>query len=49
VPKKGGDRRVSEKNSGGKAPFKAKSGSGNHHVDATKSKPKPHRKGPKPS
>ena len=49
VPKKGGDRRVSEKSSGGKAPFKAKSGSGNHHVNATKPKPKPHRKGPKPS
>lgn len=47
TPKKGGDRRVSEKKFGDKAPFKAKSGSGNRTADAAKPKPKPHRKGPK--
>ena len=46
APKKGGDRRVSEKKFGDKAPLKAKSGSGNRdRTDAAKTKPKPHRKG----
>ena len=45
--KKGGDRRVGEKTLGGKAPFKARSGTGKHTVDTAKPAPKPHRKGPK--
>jgi ATP-dependent RNA helicase DeaD len=49
TPKKGGDRRVSEKKFGDKAPFKTKSGSANRTVDAAKPKPKQHRKGPKPA
>jgi ATP-dependent RNA helicase DeaD len=49
VPKKGGDRRVSEKKSEGKARFKAKTGSSNRMADVAKPKPKPHRKGSKPS
>lgn len=47
VPKKGADRRVSEKKLSSKTPFKAKSGFGNRTADAAK--PKPHRKGPKPA
>jgi ATP-dependent RNA helicase DeaD len=48
APNKGGDRRVGEKKFGDKAPFKGKGGAGNRTVDAGKSAPKPHRKGPKP-
>jgi ATP-dependent RNA helicase DeaD len=47
VPKKGGDRRVSERKFGDKAPFKAKSGSDNRTNDAKKHAPKPGHKGPK--
>ena len=49
VPRKGGDRKVKEKKSAGKAPFKAKTSSNNRLVNAPKPKPKPHRKGSKPS
>lgn len=44
--KTGGDRRVNEKKPGDKPPFKSKSDFANRSFDATK--PKPHRKGPKP-
>jgi ATP-dependent RNA helicase DeaD len=47
APKTGGDRRVGEK-LGDKPPFKSKSDFSNR-ADAGKPKPKPHRKGPKPS
>ncbi|MEN3362892.1 MAG: ATP-dependent helicase DeaD, partial [Burkholderiales bacterium] len=49
APRKGGDRRVNEKKFGDKAPFKKPSDSGNRTADATKPKPKPHRKGVKPA
>jgi ATP-dependent RNA helicase DeaD len=49
TPKKGGDRRVSEKNSGERVPSKQKSDSEPRPGDAVKSQPKPHRKGPKRS
>jgi ATP-dependent RNA helicase DeaD len=49
VPKKGGDRRVSEKESARKAPFKAKTGTDNRVANTATPKPKPHRKGFKPS
>lgn len=48
APKKGGDRRVSEKTAGDKPPFKGKTGPSNRTFDAGKAKAKPHRKGPKP-
>ncbi|WP_025917719.1 DEAD/DEAH box helicase [Herminiimonas sp. CN] len=47
--KSGGDRRVSEKMAGDKPPFKAKGDFAKRPFDAAKSKPKPHRKGPKPA
>jgi ATP-dependent RNA helicase DeaD len=47
APKKGGDRRVSEKKFGDKAPFKAKSGSDNRTTDAKKHTQKLSHKGPK--
>ncbi len=47
APKKGGDRRVSEKQFGDKASFKTKSGTGIRTAGAAKSAPKTHRKGPK--
>jgi len=47
VPKKGGDRRVSERKFGDKAPFKAKSGSDHRSNDGKKHAPKPGHKGPK--
>jgi ATP-dependent RNA helicase DeaD len=43
TPKKGADRRVEEKK------FKTRSGSGSGPIDASKTKPKVHRKGPKPA
>jgi ATP-dependent RNA helicase DeaD len=46
APKKGGDRRVSEKKFGDKAPFKGTGGAGNRG-DGAKPKPKAHRKGGK--
>lgn len=46
-PKMGGDRRVGEKQSD-KPPFKNKNDF-NNRSDAAKTKPKPHRKGPKPA
>ena len=48
APKKGGDRRVNEKNSGGKT-LKRTSGSGDRTADTAKPKPKAHRKGGKPA
>ncbi|MDB5727610.1 MAG: cshA, partial [Noviherbaspirillum sp.] len=45
VPKKGGDRRVSEKKFGDKAPFRKGTSSDNRAGDAAR--PKPHRKGVK--
>ncbi len=47
APKKGGDRRVSEKKFGDKAPFKGAGGAGNRGGDGAKPKPKAHRKGGK--
>jgi ATP-dependent RNA helicase DeaD len=47
APKKGGDRRVSEKKFGDKAPFKGTGGAGNRGGDGAKPKPKAHRKGGK--
>ena len=49
VPKRGGDRRVSEKAAGDKAPFKAKSGFGKRPADKDKGVHKPRSKGPKTS
>jgi ATP-dependent RNA helicase DeaD len=49
APKKGGDRRVNEKKFGDKAPFKKPNDAGNRTADASKPKPKPHRKGVKPA
>ncbi|RJF99391.1 DEAD/DEAH box helicase [Noviherbaspirillum saxi] len=49
VPKKGGDRRVNEKNSGDKSSFKRTGGVGNRSADTAKAKPKSHRKGVKPA
>ena len=47
--RKGDDKKVGEKKSGGKALVKAKSGSGKRMTDAAKTKTKPHRKSPKPA
>lgn len=49
VPKKGGDRRVSEKKFGDKTAFKGRDSFGNRGADSARSTPKPHRKGPKTS
>ncbi|RZI40794.1 DEAD/DEAH box helicase [Herbaspirillum sp. HC18] len=45
----GGDRKGSEKTSGGKTPIKAKSGSGKHTTGAATTKQKTHRKSTKPA